>query len=168
MNPIVDASEELLLRELRDLIDAARARVAVVVNAEMTLLYWQVGIRIRGHVLQGERAAYGEQVMAGLAHALSAEFGRGWGVSQLRKCLQFAQSFPDKSIVDALRPQLTWTHLRALMVLEDPLKRDFYLSLCRQEGWFIELTVIIRNCYTRQRSMETVMIDDVATLRVAK
>lgn len=50
---------------------------AVAVNAEMTLLYWEVGFRIRNHVLQGERADYGKRVVTDLAHELSTEFGRG-------------------------------------------------------------------------------------------
>jgi predicted nuclease of restriction endonuclease-like (RecB) superfamily len=37
--------------------------------------------------------------------------------------------------VSALRTQLSWTHIKTLMYLEDPLKRDFYVEICRLEGW---------------------------------
>jgi hypothetical protein len=48
------------LTDIRRMIDSARARAAAAVNAELTLLYWQVGCRIRDDVLGGERAGYGQ------------------------------------------------------------------------------------------------------------
>ena len=86
-------------------------------------------------MLQGERAAYGKQVVAGLARALSVEFGRGWSAQHLRHCLRIAETFPDEENLSAVRRQLSWTHLKTLMYLEEPLKRDFYLELCRRERW---------------------------------
>lgn len=55
MTELVPAS---LLTDIRSMIDSARARAAAAVNAELTLLYWQVGCRIRDDVLGGERAGY--------------------------------------------------------------------------------------------------------------
>lgn len=49
--------------------------------------------------------------------------------------IRFAQVFPDEAIVTALRTQLSWTHLRELISLDDPLKREFYAELCRVERW---------------------------------
>ena len=34
-----------------------------------------------------------------------------------------------------MRTQLTWTHLRSLMAIEDELKRKFYLEMARIEHW---------------------------------
>jgi hypothetical protein len=48
-----------LLNEVRDLIDSARERAAAAVNAELSLLYWRIGHRIRAEVLGGARAEYG-------------------------------------------------------------------------------------------------------------
>ena len=86
-------------------VDAARSWAAVAVNAETTLLYWQVGVRIRDHVIQGERAAYGKQVVAGLARVLSAEFRRGWSAQHLRHCLRIAETFPNEANLTAVRKQ---------------------------------------------------------------
>ncbi len=30
---------------------------------------------------------------------------------------------------------MSWTHIKTLMYLDDPIKRDFYIELCRLEGW---------------------------------
>jgi len=124
-----------LVADIRQLIDSARQRTAVAVNAELTLLYWQVGRRIQAEVLKGERAAYGQQIVPALAAQLTTAYGRGWGEKQLRHCLRAAETFPDEAIVSTLRRQLSWTHIKTLMYLDDPLKRDFYIELCRLEGW---------------------------------
>lgn len=124
-----------LLIDIRRMIDAARTRAAAAVNAELTLLYWHIGRRIRDDVLRGERAGYGQQVLAALARQLTAEYGRGWSEQQLRHCMRAAEVFPDEAILSALRRELSWTHLKALMYVEDPLKRDFYIELCRLERW---------------------------------
>ena len=124
-----------LIADIRELIDSARQRAATAVNAELTLLYWQVGRRIQKEVLKGERAAYGQQIVQTLAARLTADYGRGWGEKQIRHCLRAAETFSDEAIVSALRRQLSWTHIKTLMYLDDPLKRDFYIELCRLEGW---------------------------------
>jgi|GEM_PF-3343537 len=82
-----------------------------------------------------ERAAYGDQVVAAVAEALSSEFGRGFRRSNLYYMIEFASAFPDPEIVHALRGRLSWTHFRELIAIDDPLKRDFYAELCRVERW---------------------------------
>lgn len=49
--------------------------------------------------------------------------------------LRFAEVFEDEKIVYAVSRQLSWTHLRSLIYIDDPLKREFYLEMCRSEGW---------------------------------
>lgn len=124
-----------LMAEIQQLIDESRRQVAVSVNASLTLLYWQVGKRVNDEVLHNQRADYGKQVVSELAARLTAEYGAGWGENQLRKCMKFAQTFADEAIVYAVRTQLSWTHLRILMFMDDPLKRDFYMEMCRIEKW---------------------------------
>lgn len=124
-----------LLGDIRQLIEASRADLAIAVNSALTLLYWNIGHRIRTEVLQGERAAYGEQIVSALARQLEADYGRGFSAKNLRHMLRFAETFPEADIVSAVRRQLSWTHIKALIYIDDPLKRDFYLQMCRQERW---------------------------------
>ena len=124
-----------LYREIRSLIEQSRQRVAATVNAEVTLLYWHVGKKIREDILKNKRAGYGRQVVASLAAQLQAEFGRGWSKRQLHHCLRFAEVFPEIDIVHALRTQLSWTHLRHITAIDDELKRSFYIELCKHEKW---------------------------------
>jgi hypothetical protein len=124
-----------LLDDVRQLIDSARARAAAAVNAELTLLYWQVGRRIFDDVLRGARAEYGQQIVATLSQQLTVEYGRGWSEQQLRHCLRAAEVFPDDAILSAVRRELSWTHLKTLIYIDDPVKREFYIELCRLERW---------------------------------
>ena len=124
-----------LLPELRQLIQTARHTAAVTVNAALTMLYWQIGMRIRREILREKRAAYGEEIVHALSAQLSEEFGRGFEEKNLRRMVQFAEVFPDEQIVAALRRQLGWAHFKLLIPLKDPLQRDFYAEMCRIEGW---------------------------------
>jgi len=129
------ATNEVLAGDVRRLIDAARHRASSAVNAELTLLYWRVGRRIGREILGGERAEYGKQVISSLSRQLTAEYGTGWSENQLRHCLRLAETFPDEEILYAVRRELSWTHLRTLIYVDDPLKREFYMEMSRLEGW---------------------------------
>ncbi len=124
-----------LLGDIRQLIEQSRQQVASAVNSALTLLYWHIGQRVRSEVLQEARAGYGEQIVATLSRQLETEYGRGFSEKNLRHMLRFAEAFPEVQIVSAARRQLSWTHFRTLIYIDDPLKRDFYLQMCQQEGW---------------------------------
>jgi predicted nuclease of restriction endonuclease-like (RecB) superfamily len=128
---------DLLFQEIRQLIDTAKQRAAVAINAEMTLLYWQVGKRIQTEVLQGQRAEYGKQIIFSLSQQLTQTYGTGWGERQLRHCLQFAETFPNIEIVNTLCSKLSWSHLRILTAIDDPLKREFYIEIAQLERWSV-------------------------------
>ena len=85
-------------------------------------------------VLEHERAEYGKQVIENLSKDLSASFGKGWNTKQLMHCVRFAQIYPDLAIVSAVRRQLSWTRIKPLIYIDDPLKRNFYPEMCQQEG----------------------------------
>lgn len=121
--------------EIKTLIEQSKRNVALAINSEITALYWHVGNRINSEILQNERAEYGKQIVQSLSAQLEQEYGKGWGEKQLRQCMQFALVYPDKEIVYALRRQLSWTHLRTVIYMEDALKRAFYIEMCKLENW---------------------------------
>ena len=49
--------------------------------------------------------------------------------------VRFAEVFSDARSVPALCAQLSWTHLRRVIYLDDPLEREFYVEMCRIERW---------------------------------
>ena len=73
--------------------------------------------------------------MHAVSAKLAAEFGRGFTPRNLFNMVRFAETFPDPQTVHALSANLSWTHLRRIVYLDDPLKRDFYAEMCRMERW---------------------------------
>ena len=136
-----------LFVEISGMIAAAKERVAVAVNAELTMLYWNVGRRINKEILGEKRAGYGKRVVAELSANLMAEHGEIWNEKHLRRVMRFAAVFPDEKIVASLMRQLSWTHLLGLLPIDDPLKREFYIEMCKIEHWSV------RTLHGRIRSM---------------
>lgn len=130
-----NAASQALLTDIRQLIGQSREQLATAVNSALTLLYWHIGRRIQSEVLKGERAEYGEQIVASLSQQLVTDYGRGFSNKNLHHMLRFAEVFPGDEIVYALSRQLSWTHLRSLIYINDPLKREFYINMCQAERW---------------------------------
>ena len=82
---------QTLLTDIRSLIFSARQQVAQAVNAGLTMLYWEIGRRIRQDILEENRAAYGKEIVAALGRQLGSEFGRGFGEKNLHRMVQFAE-----------------------------------------------------------------------------
>ncbi|MDO3376545.1 PDDEXK nuclease domain-containing protein [Geoalkalibacter halelectricus] len=125
----------VLLDDIRTLIEETRVRVATSVNSALTVLYWRVGKRISEEILKGERADYGKEVLPTLSAELIRDHGRGWSERNLAYMVRFAQAFPDTDILQALCAKLSWSHFKQIIYIDDPLKRDFYAEMCRVEGW---------------------------------
>ncbi|HSF39618.1 MAG TPA: PDDEXK nuclease domain-containing protein [Thermoanaerobaculia bacterium] len=135
VKPKLTVHPKRLLGDLRRLIEAARRRTAQFINSELVKLYWNVGDRIRRDLLQGKRAEYGEEIISTLADELTAEYGQGFGRRNLFYMTRFVECFPESRIVNALSAQLSWTHFRLLIALDDPFQREFYAEMCRLERW---------------------------------
>lgn len=136
-----------VVKDISDLIVESRQSVTQVVNSAMTLLYWKIGKRINEEILQGERADYGMQIVATLSQQLVLEFGKSFTEKNLRRMLQFSNIFPAFEIVVTLSRQFSWSHFVELIPIEDSLKRDFYIEMCRMERWSV------RNLRSRIDSM---------------
>ena len=126
-----------LFEKVRQLIDEARQRAAIKINAELTLLYWHIGKCIQTEILKGQRGEYGKQVIRNLSQQLTQTYGRGWGPRHLWNCLRFAEQFPDLEIVHTVCALLSWSHFRLLNAMDDPLKRDFYVEIAQLEKWSV-------------------------------
>jgi predicted nuclease of restriction endonuclease-like (RecB) superfamily len=124
-----------LFNDIKSLIDSARQRAAVAVNAELTLLYWQVGQRINTEILKGARAVYGKELLPMLSTQLTELYGKGWSQRNLANIIKFSLSFPDVTILQTLSAKLSWSHFTQLIAIDDPLKRDFYTQMAQLEGW---------------------------------
>lgn len=128
-----DLSNSTLYTDIREILQSARKRSYVAVNAAMVEAYWQVGKRIVEEEQQGEkRAAYGKKQLEQLSKQLKAEFGSGFNARNLRNMRSFYQTFP---IWHALRTELSWTHYRSLIRVEDPKARQWYIEESINQNW---------------------------------
>ena len=128
-----------LFETVNELIAGAKQRIASTANHELTLLYWKIGKSIRDVVLQNERATYGKEVVANLSRRLTDQYGRGWSEQQLRHCLHSAEVFSEEQILSTVWRELSWSHMKVIMYLDDSLKRKFYTEMCRLERWSVRL-----------------------------
>ena len=127
--------EEVLYDDVCHIIDGARDRIATYLNTEVCMTNWYVGKRIKEDVLYNQRAEYGKQVVKTLSQRLTERYGAGWSEKKLRHCIRSAETFTEDDIVSATQRQLTWTHLKSLIYIKDPLERRFYANLCCIEHW---------------------------------
>ena len=86
---------QMLYGSIAELIKRAKTKVAVTANAELTMLYWNIGKSIHQFVLQGNRAAYGKQIIINLSEMLTLNFGSGWSDKHLRHCLRSAETIEE-------------------------------------------------------------------------
>lgn len=134
MNELEKHTPELY-NDVCQIIDDTRSRLATTVNAETCLLHWNVGKRIKEDVLYNKRAEYGKEIVKNLADRLTQRYGKGWSDRKLLHCIRAAYTFTEDEIVYAVRIQLSWTHLRSLMFIDDGLKRTFYMEMACLEHW---------------------------------
>jgi len=126
-----------LIVEIKQLIEQSRQKVAVAVNSEITLLYWHIGKRINSEVLKNKRAEYGKQIIVTLSQQLTLEYGKGWSEKQLHHCLYTVETFPDEKNFFTLCRELSWSHIKELIYIKEPLKQDFYIEICKLEHWSV-------------------------------
>jgi predicted nuclease of restriction endonuclease-like (RecB) superfamily len=131
------APTDRLLADVRKLIESMRQGVARAVNASIVALYWHIGKRVQNDVLHQRRAEYGKQIVVTLSKQLTTEYGRGYSESSLSRMMRLAEVFPDDQILAALSQELSWSHFLEIIVMDDPLQRDFYAEMCRIEHWSV-------------------------------
>ena len=119
-NEFPEDANNKLFSDVCGIIDGSRYRIATTVNAEICLLNWTVGKRIKEDVLFNQRAEYGKEIVKNLAKQLTEKYGKGWNDRKLLHCIRSAYTFSEDEIGYALRTQfITWTHLRTLMFIDE-------------------------------------------------
>jgi hypothetical protein len=115
-----------LLESLRVLISESRRQALRAVDSIQVRTCWEVG----RHIVEFEqggaaRAEYGKGLLKRVAAELTVQFGKGFDASNLYKMTQFYRLFPN---LDAVRPNLSWTHYRLLLRVESETAREWYMN----------------------------------------
>lgn len=121
---------------IREILSKARQNAYTAVNFAMVEAYWQIGKRIVEQEQEGrERAGYGEYLIKSLSIELKNEWGNGFSVANLKNFRQFYQVFPNFEKSYTVRSQLTWSHYRLIMRVENSEARDYYIRESADQRW---------------------------------
>lgn len=116
----------------RDLILNARKKVYQTANFAMVETYWHIGQKIVEEQGGEEKARYGDGLIKSLSEKLTAEFGKDFSYVNLTNMRKFYLQFPN---VYALRKELSWTHYRSLIRVENSKARELYMNEAAQNTW---------------------------------
>ena len=124
---------EDIYSEIKETLLLSRNQAYSAVNFAMVQAYWQIGRIIVEHEQNGNaRADYGRSVLQELSSRLTKDFGKGFSVRTLQQMKKFYVMFPN---TNALRSQLTWTHYRLLLSVENEQARQWYMDEAIASAW---------------------------------
>lgn len=119
--------------KVQELINGARNKIYSQINNTIVQTYWHIGKLIVEEEQNGEkRASYGQAIISSLANKFAEAGEKGFGVANLGHMRNFYLQFPN---YDALRRELSWTHYRLLLKVDEPQKRSFYEVECTKSKW---------------------------------
>ena len=124
--------EQQFYEQIKRILSVARNKVYQTANFAMVEAYWNIGKSIVEQQGGEEKAEYGSRLIAELSRQMTADFGKGFTVANLKNMRQFYLTFP-KSY--ALRSELSWTHYRLLMRVENKNAREFYTEETIKSNW---------------------------------
>lgn len=110
--------------------------------------------------------------MQTLSAQLVSKFGKGYNYRTLYRMLHFYEFFPDENILTTVLSKLSWSHILEILKLKEPIKREFYITMCSNEGWSVrELSsridsMLFERTAISKKPEET--INDLKKLRVEK
>ena len=133
---------------IREVLEQARKRVYRNIQSEMVLAYWQIGKMIVEKQRGNTRADYGNGLIKELSARMTKDFGRGYNERSLRNMREFYLAFQKWS---AVRTELSWTHYKSLMRVEDIHARNFYIKEAVNGNWSVRQLEREINTFSYQR-----------------
>ncbi len=140
----MQSGENSLLNDIRRLLAEARTHVYRVANSAMVLTNWHIGKMIVEAQGGEERAAYGDSLLKNIAKGLTAEYGKGYTLTNLKYMRQFYLSYPNSH---TLCDQLSWSHYRLLLKVSNPKAREYYAEEAAKVPWSVRQ--LERQIYTQ-------------------
>ena len=139
------------------IIENRKNRIESRANAELTLMYWEIGNFINSVILDGGRGGYGKRILETLSPKLVVRYGHGFEVSNLYRMIRFADKFQDVEILATLTPKLSWSHIVELLPLKSHESRLYYAQDAAERGYGVrELRrQISRKAYERREIANT-------------
>lgn len=122
------------ITDIKQILLEARQKAYQATAFAMIEGFWLIGERIVKEEQQGNiRANYGEQIIA----QLSKELGKGFSKRTLWDYKKFYLTFPNIKDSAHMCAQLTWSHIRLIMRVENTQARDYYLQETAEQHWSV-------------------------------
>lgn len=142
--------------EIKNKVKAAQLKAATAVNAELVLLYWEIGQKI---LEKQSQRGWGSKVIDTLSKDLIKSFPnmKGFSPRNLKYMRAFAEEY-EKEIVQELLAQITWYHnITALEKVKSRQERIWYLKKVLKHGWSRNVLVhhIESKLFNRQANLDT-------------
>ncbi len=155
-------TSNILFDRIAAILDQARNTIVRTVNSEVVVAYWHIGKEIFEVLQAGEkRSSYGAKLLADLSEKLLKRYGKGFSTTSLKYFRTFYLAYPERisnirrplgdefgkgpkgrpvgdELMEAgkgFHPNLSWSHYRALMRVENPAARQFYEEESVVGGW---------------------------------
>ncbi len=120
-------------QNIKTLLSDARNKTYRAINFVMVETYWNIGKMIVEEEQKGnERAEYGKYLITDLSKKLTDDFGKGFDTRNLWFMRQFYITYP---IMNSLSSQLSWSHNRLIMKIQNPKAREYYLQEALKQQW---------------------------------
>ena len=134
--------------DIKTILEEARNRVYRNIQNEMVQAYWQIGKMIVEKQCGDSRAEYGTGLIKELSAKMTKDFGRGFDESNLRRMRQFYIVYQN---CDTVCHELSWSHYRLLIGVENKDARDFYAEECIKANWSVRQLEREINTFSYQR-----------------
>lgn len=122
-----------LYLNIKNILQSARDNAYRQVNFIMVEAYWSIGQQIVEEEQNGkDRAEYGSYLIKELSLKLTKDFGKGFSKQNLWNMRQFYSYFP---ILSSLRRELSWTHYKMILRVENKNARDWYADEAVASNW---------------------------------
>lgn len=123
--------------QIKTILEEARNNTYKQINFIMVQTYWNIAKIIVKEEQQGKKKAnYGQRLLENLSKKLTKDFGKGFDSSNLSNMRKLYLTFP---ILDTLCQELSWSHYRLLMRVENNQARQFYATEIIKSNWSVRV-----------------------------
>ena len=137
---------------INELILKTKQNVIKNINYEMVELYYAIGSTINELIVEYHLEASQNKILRSFSEKLTREFGEGYSVSNLKLTKKFYLTYKDGY---TLCNQLSWSHNRLIMNIDNEAKRNFYLEETIKSNWSVRQLERQINSFYYERLLST-------------